>query len=84
MRWRAVDSSSVAAIGYEVGRALLLVEFRSSGAVYAYHGVPRRVFRELSKAASKGCYVNYRIKGRYSYERLPSRPDPGNAPERRR
>jgi hypothetical protein len=79
MRWRPVQSSSVAAIGYERRRARLLVKFRSSGAVYAYDDVPLKVFQELESAPSKGRYVNHRIKGRYRYERMlsgPAEPEP--------
>jgi lysyl-tRNA synthetase class 2 len=76
MRWRPVDSSSIAAIRYERRRQRLLVKFRQSGDVYAYRGVPGRIFRELEAAPSKGRYVNYEIKGRYSYERLTSTRSP--------
>lgn len=75
MRWRPVDSTSVSAIGYEARRARLLVKFRSSGAVYAYHDVPRQVLEELEQASSKGRYVNHENEGRYRYEQVaPGRP----------
>ena len=76
MRLRPVDSSSVAAIGYESRRSRLLIQFRSSGELYAYSGVPSRVFAELAAASSKGRYVNYEIKGHYPFERLPRRGAP--------
>jgi hypothetical protein len=75
MRLRAVESSSIAAIGYDERMSRLLVQFRESGDVYAYREVPAHVFSELQAASSKGRYVNFKIKGRYRYERVigPSR-----------
>ena len=86
MKLRPVDSSSVAAIGYESRSARLLIQFRDSGELYAYSGVPPRVFAELKMAPSKGRFVNYEIKGRYPYKRLPQPTTAGTrrSPDRRR
>jgi KTSC domain len=65
-----VQSSSIAAIGYERPHRLLLVQYRDSGETYVYFDVPPRVFAALQRAESKGRFVNAEIKGHYHYERL--------------
>ncbi len=67
---RSVDSSSIAAIGYERSGRRLLVRFRDSGQIYAYLDVPRSVFDGLRRAPSKGRFVNDEIKPNYAYQRL--------------
>jgi hypothetical protein len=64
-----VDSSAIARIGYDVEMEEAYVEFRESGGVYAYGGVPLGVFAELSRAESKGTFVNEVIK-RYPFRKL--------------
>lgn len=61
-----VDSSSIAAIGYDVDSRELYVRFASSGATYVYTGVDDWEFGELEHAASKGAYVNQHIKPRHA------------------
>lgn len=56
-----VDSTSIAAIGYDRARSELYVQFVDGG-TYAYSLVPVRIYLELLTSESKGRYVNTRIK----------------------
>jgi len=68
-----VDSSAIARIGYDVEAKEAYVEFRDSGGVYAYGGVPLEVFAEFARADSKGRFVSDVIK-RYPFRKLDGRP----------
>lgn len=57
MKWIAVESSAVSALGYEDGRRRLGIEFRESQRVYFYDTVPRWEFEDFLKAESKGRYL---------------------------
>ena len=57
-----VNSSAIAAIGYEAG--VLAVTFHNTG-TYFHPGVPYGVFAGLMRASSKGAYYNQNIRGRY-------------------
>ena len=59
-----VASSVIASLGYDGGKKVLEVEFRT-GRVYRYFGVPERVYRELRTAPSIGSYFNRQIKDRF-------------------
>ena len=65
-----IQSSSVAAVGYDAPARQLHVRFRDSGETYVYYGVEARVFESLLGAASKGRFVNDRIKRRYIARKL--------------
>jgi KTSC domain len=62
----AVDSSWVAAIGYDDERKEVYVELIEGGR-YAYVGVPLAVWRDFAAAASKGTFVNEVLKPRYRF-----------------
>lgn len=66
MRRERVDSSAISSVGYDPESETLEVEF-TSGAVYEYHGVPRKVFRSLMAAPSKGQFLAKRIRDRYAF-----------------
>jgi hypothetical protein len=70
LKMRAVDSSSVAAIGYDAKRREVYVRFETSPRLYAYVGVPPSTFQELERAESKGRFVNEVIKRRYPVRKL--------------
>jgi KTSC domain len=59
----SVNSSAIAAIGYENGT--LAVLFHTSDTVYIHHGVPYTVYAGLMHAASMGAFYNRFIRGRY-------------------
>jgi len=63
-----VNSTSIAAIGYDEQTQTLEVEFRHGG-IYQYFDVPARVHQELLAASSIGRYVAEQIKGAYRFAR---------------
>lgn len=69
MKITAVESSTLAAVGYDESRDLLQLEFRG-GALYCYFAVPAAVHRSLLAAGSKGSYFNQAIRGRYQFVRV--------------
>ncbi len=66
-----VSSSAISSVGYDDRSSTLEVEF-SSGAVYDYLNVPRRVYRDLLKAPSKGSFVSRRVRDQYPFVRRDS------------
>lgn len=66
---RIVQSSSLAAVGYDTATSTLEIEF-TSGAVYRYTNVGVETVRELLDAPSMGRYFVHEIKGRYPYARI--------------
>jgi hypothetical protein len=71
MHRNPIDSSAISSVGYDEESSMLEVEF-SSGAVYDYFEVPKRVYRDLLKAPSKGSFVSRRVRDRYPFERRES------------
>ena len=59
-----IESTSVAAVGYDEGRHELSVTF-VSGDAYVYAMVPPSVYRTLLEADSVGRFVNSTIKPTY-------------------
>jgi hypothetical protein len=70
MNTTAVQSATVAAIGYDSSRGILQLEFRGR-AVYRYFGVPGPVYDALWAAPSKGKYFNLAIRGRFPHSLVP-------------
>jgi hypothetical protein len=68
MRRSHIDSSAISSVGYDEKSSVLEVEF-ASGAVYDYFKVPKKVYRALLKAPSKGSFVSRRVRDRYPFER---------------
>lgn len=64
-----VDSSNIAAIGYDPLERILRVDFLSD-TTYHYYGVPSQVFNEFQLAYSKGRFLNSDIKGVFDYQRV--------------
>jgi len=74
MQRRPVNSSNLAAVGWEEGEegtdiGTMEVEFRN-GRVYAYDGVPRTEYENLLGASSPGRYLNQNVIGMYDERRL--------------
>ena len=81
MRVVAVESSTLAAVGYDASGQVLQLEFCSRD-VYHYVDVPATVHRALLSAESKGSFFNRSIRGRFSYHLVSCRsgerdPEPG-------
>lgn len=70
MEMTQVNSSNLAAIGYNSETAILRVEFLY-GAIYEYYSVPEEIYQGLLYADSKGTYFNaYIKKGGYAFAKL--------------
>jgi hypothetical protein len=70
MNMKAVESTTLAAIGYDRASEVLQLEFRTH-AVYRYRGVPGSVYEALAAACSKGTYFNRTIRGRFPHSLIP-------------
>jgi hypothetical protein len=68
MRRSLVSSSAISSVGYDPKERVLEVEF-SSGSVYAYHGVPPKVYKSLMSAESKGRFLSGNIRGQFPSEK---------------
>jgi hypothetical protein len=64
IRLTPVDSSMLQAVGYDEQNKELIAVF-SSGAMWRYRGVTKKVYRELLAADSKGSYMRSCIIGMY-------------------
>lgn len=56
-----VDSSNIAAVGYDGETSTLVVEF-NNGRTYRYGGVPKGEYENLLNAGSVGQYFAYNIR----------------------
>jgi len=64
-----VDSSNVAAVGYDEDSSTLQVEFINGG-TYRYFDVSENIFTGLRDADSVGGYLAENIKGTYRYSKV--------------
>ena len=64
MRREAVDSESIASIGYAPRGRTLEIEFRESGGIYRYFEVSSEEHAEFMAAPSKGSYLNQVFKAK--------------------
>ena len=64
-----VDSSNIAAVGYDVGSSTLQVEF-NNGTAYQYFDVPEHIFEGLRDSDSVGSFLHANIKGNYRYSKV--------------
>jgi len=69
MDMTSVNSSNVAAVGYDEDSSTLQVEF-TNGATYQYFDVPENIFEELRDAGSVGGYLAEYVKGSYRYSKV--------------
>lgn len=68
MEWQFVQSTDIAAVGYDPDTRQLAVEFkRSPGKVYYYADVPSMVYADFLAAHSPGKYFHANIKGKYAF-----------------
>ncbi len=64
MKWIPVNSTTIAASGYDALTRELRIKFRLSGVVYVYFDVPPEEYEEFVAAESKGQYLNEVFKAR--------------------
>jgi hypothetical protein len=75
-----VTSTCLRTVKHDPDKRRLELEFRQSGARYAYFGVSPRVASNLKDAESVGKHFNRNVRNKYEYERLTK----GNARRRRK
>lgn len=63
------DSSFIKSVGWSSIAMTLVIEFKS-GSLWAYHRVPKKVYKSFISAPSMGNYFNLSIRDIYSCERL--------------
>ena len=64
-----VDSSNIAAIGYDHELSELFVQYKN-GMTYKYKEVPTNIYERFLKAESKGKFMNEEVKPFYDYDYL--------------
>ena len=64
-----MPSSVVAAMQYNAATSTLRIIY-VSGDVYDYKNVPEKVYNEMKAYASKGTFLNKRIKPNYDFEKI--------------
>lgn len=64
-----VESSNLAAVGYDAKRRELVVAFLD-GSVYRYYKVEASTYQELISASSHGRYFYWNIRMAYSFDRI--------------
>lgn len=65
----AVDSTTLAWVGYSLNECILELGFRS-GKVYIYFDVPLQTYQELLHTDSKGRYFNLHIRNHFRTQPL--------------
>jgi hypothetical protein len=69
MQRQWVESTVIAAAGYDAGTQTLEIEFRS-GAVYRYQPVPANLVREMGRSGSIGSFFGRHIRNRFVGKRV--------------
>ena len=64
MQMIPVNSSAIAAIGYDPQTRMMKIRFHQSG-TYNFCRVPEYVYRAFLNSSSKGSYYNNHIRDRY-------------------
>jgi KTSC domain len=69
MERQAVDSSSIASIGYSPGSETLEIEFKNQ-TIYEYYNVPQVIYDQLMEALSVGSYFSANIRNAFANSRV--------------
>jgi len=69
MEMLPLESSMIRAVGYDIFRQILQIQFQSAE-VFAYMDVPEKIYEELMEAPSAGRYFQDCIRDRYHYIRI--------------
>lgn len=69
MNRQPVDSSNLAAVGYDKENEILEIEFNHGG-IYQYNDVPKNEYKALMSADSHGKYFSANIRNDYNYVKL--------------
>lgn len=65
-----MPSTVISTIQYDPATGMLRITY-TSGVAYDYKNVPEEVYEELKASRAKGVFLNTRIKGNYTYEKVP-------------
>ncbi len=65
-----VESSHIAALGYDVERQVLAVTFKKDGHVWHYANIPYDVAERFHDSDSKGRFYATQIRGKYPAEKM--------------
>ncbi len=68
---KPVESSMIAATGYDPASRTLAVHFRNGTAMHHFRDVPPEVAAGLDSAESAGRYFNANIRGKFDVEQVP-------------
>lgn len=71
---RVVTSSNIHSVGYDSATLTLEIQFRKTGDIYQYFGVPVHIHRGLMDASSHGKYFHRHIRGSFEYSKIGRRP----------
>ncbi len=68
-------SETIALVGYDADTEVMEVQFRTKAGIlpYLYSLVPKAVAEGLVKAESPGTFFHANVKGRYLFQKLPSK-----------
>lgn len=69
MQMQEIDSSAIAAVGYDREQQILRLKYRG-GETYDYLDVPPAEFSKFMSAPSRGIYANKIIKPNYEYRKV--------------
>ena len=71
-----VESSNLAAIGFDEARSDLYVRFKGRTLLFVYAGVPKELFESFQAAPSKGIFFAREIKPKFSHRVITVDPTP--------
>ena len=66
MKMISVNSSAIAAIGYNPVSRNMKIKFRNNHITYDYCNVPEELFQEFLDSISKGTFYDQNIKDKYN------------------
>jgi hypothetical protein len=66
---RQMPSTVISSINYDAGSNTLRIIF-VSGMIYDYKNVPEEVYLSLKNSGAKGIFLNQKIKGKFSFEKI--------------
>jgi hypothetical protein len=69
MERQAVDSSSIASIGYSPESETLEIEFKNQ-TIYEYYNVPQVIYDQFMEASSQGVYFSANIRNVFANSRV--------------
>lgn len=78
MKLTPVQSSNIAAVGYDAISNTLFVQFKGKDTVYSHHGVPVETYELMMSADSIGSFYARNIKKNYAGQAVEGGKDAGS------